>query len=66
MADLGFSSDEIRWISKRFGKGATNIDRYSNWTAIKPCRRPSHETDDLINEVKTRVCGRGGAASAPG
>jgi len=41
MADLVSHPDEIRVISKRFGKGATNIDRYSNWTAIKPCRRPS-------------------------
>jgi NADH-quinone oxidoreductase subunit F len=39
MADLVSHPDEIRVISKRFGKGATNIDRYLELDGYKAVQK---------------------------
>jgi len=41
MADLVSHPDEIRVISKRFGKGATNIDRYLEQDGYKAVQKAS-------------------------
>src|SRR6266478_5391313 len=54
MASLVSHPDEVRVISKRFGQGATNIDRYL-------------QLDAIINEVKNSgLRGRGGAGFSTG
>ena len=39
MADLVSHPDEIRVVSKRFGQGATNIDRYLELDGYKAVRK---------------------------
>src|SRR5450432_1973023 len=63
MADLVSHPDEIKVISKRFGKGAANIDRYLELDGYKAIRKALEmQPDAIINEVKNSgLRGRGGA-----
>jgi NADH-quinone oxidoreductase subunit F len=63
MADLVSHPDEIKVISKRFGKGAANIDRYLELDGYKAVRKALEmQPDAIINEVKNSgLRGRGGA-----
>src|SRR2546429_901144 len=60
--------DEVRVISKRFDKGATNIDRYLELEGYKAVQKAlTMQPDDIINEVKTsNLRGRGGAGFPTG
>jgi len=68
MADLVSHQDEVKVISKRFGQGAANIDRYvelGGYAALKKALAMS--SDDIINEVKaSNLRGRGGAGFPTG
>src|SRR5512143_1703997 len=63
MADLVSHPDEVRVTSKRFGKGATNVDRYLELEGYKAVRKAlTMQPDAIINEVKNSgLRGRGGA-----
>src|SRR5947207_12070796 len=63
MADLVSHPDEVRVVSKRFGQGATNIDRYLELDGYKAVRKAlGMQPDAIINEVKNSgLRGRGGA-----
>ncbi len=63
MADLVSHPDEVKVISKRFGKGATNIDRYLELDGYKAVQKAlGMQPDAIINEVKNSgLRGRGGA-----
>ena len=69
MADLVSHPDEIKVITKRFGKGATSIDRYLELDGYKAVQKALTMTpDDIINLVKDfRACAGGaGRDSAQG
>ena len=68
MADLVSHPDEVKVVSKRFGLGATNIDRYLELDGYKAVRKAlGMEVDAIINEVKTSgLRGRGGAGFSTG
>src|SRR5207253_8555909 len=68
VADLVSHPDEIKVVSSRFGKGATNIDRYIELDGYKAVRKALEMTPDaIINEVKTsNLRGRGGAGFSTG
>ena len=68
MADLVSHPDEIRVVSQRFGKGATNIDTYLRLDGYKAVQKALTMTPDaIINEVKTsNLRGRGGAGFPTG
>jgi NADH-quinone oxidoreductase subunit F len=63
MADLVSHPDEVKVISKRFGKGAANIDRYLELDGYKAVQKAlGMQPDAIINEVKNSgLRGRGGA-----
>src|ERR1700735_873610 len=63
MAELVSHPDEVRVVSKRFGKGATKIDRYLELDGYKAVRKAlGMQPDAIINEVKNSgLRGRGGA-----
>src|SRR5438445_1336107 len=63
MADLVPHPDEVRIVSKRFGQGATDIDRYLELDGYKAVQKAlGIGPDALINEVKiSGLRGRGGA-----
>src|SRR5207249_11427176 len=63
MADLVSHPDEIRVVAKRFGQGATNIDRYLELDGYKAARKAlAMQSDAIVNEVKNSgLRGRGGA-----
>jgi len=63
MADLVSHPDEIKVVSKRFGLGATNIDRYLELEGYKAVQKAlGMQPDVIINEVKNSgLRGRGGA-----
>ncbi len=63
MADLVSHPDEVKVVSKRFGQGATNIDRYLELDGYKAVQKALGMTpDDIINLVKSSgLRGRGGA-----
>jgi NADH-quinone oxidoreductase subunit F len=63
MASLVSHPDEVKVVSKRFGQGATNIDRYLELDGYKAVRKAlGMQPDAIINEVKTSgLRGRGGA-----
>jgi NADH-quinone oxidoreductase subunit F len=63
MADLVSHPDEVRVVAKRFGMGATNIDRYVELDGYKALRKAlGMQPDAIINEVKNSgLRGRGGA-----
>jgi NADH-quinone oxidoreductase subunit F len=63
MATLVSHPDEVKVVSKRFGQGATNIDRYIELDGYKAVRKAlGMQPDAIINEVKNSgLRGRGGA-----
>jgi NADH-quinone oxidoreductase subunit F len=68
MADLVSHPDEVKVISSRWGKGATNIDRYLELDGYKAVQKALAMTPDaIINEVKaSNLRGRGGAGFPTG
>jgi NADH-quinone oxidoreductase subunit F len=68
MADLTNHPDEIRVVSSRWGKGATDINRYLELNGYKATRKALEMTPDaIINEVKiSNLRGRGGAGFPTG
>jgi NADH-quinone oxidoreductase subunit F len=68
MAYLVSHPDEVKVVSKRFGMGATNLDRYLELDGYKATRKAlTMEPDAIINEVKTsNLRGRGGAGFPTG
>src|SRR6202522_4400175 len=63
MADLVSHPDEIKVVSKRFGKGATNIDRYLELDGYKAVQKAlAMQPDEIITLMKdSGLRGRGGA-----
>src|SRR3954467_12856454 len=68
MADLVSHPDEVRIVSQRFGKGATDIETYLKLDGYKAVQKALQMTPDaIINEVKTsNLRGRGGAGFPTG
>ena len=68
MADLVSHPDEVKVVSRRFGMGATNIDRYLELDGYKAVQKAlAMEPDAIINEVKNSgLRGRGGAGFSTG
>src|SRR5205823_11358956 len=68
MADLVSHPDEVRVVSRRFGKGATNLDRYLELDGYKAVQKAlAMKPEEIINEVKlSNLRGRGGAGFATG
>src|SRR3981081_2062585 len=68
MASLVSHPDEVRVISKRFGQGATNIDRYLELDGYKAVQKAlAMQPDAIINHVKNSgLRGRGGAGFSTG
>src|ERR1700748_1354853 len=68
MADLVSHPDEVKIVSRRFGLGATNIDRYLELDGYKALQKAlAMEPDAIINEVKNSgLRGRGGAGFSTG
>ena len=68
MADLVSHPAEVKVISKRFGKGAANVDRYLELDGYKAVQKAlGMDADAIINEVKaSSLRGRGGAGFATG
>ena len=68
MADLVSHLDEVKVVSRRFGMGATNIDRYVELDGYKAVQKAlGMEPDAIINEVKNSgLRGRGGAGFSTG
>jgi NADH-quinone oxidoreductase subunit F len=68
MADLVSHPDEVKVISKRFGQGAANIDRYLELDGYKALQKALQMgAEAIINEVKaSNLRGRGGAGFPTG
>src|SRR6266487_916993 len=68
MADLVSHPDEVKVVSRRFGQGATNLDRYLELDGYKAVQKAlAMEPDAIINEVKNSgLRGRGGAGFSTG
>ena len=68
MPDLVSHPDEVKVISRRFGKGAANIDRYLELDGYKAVQKALEiGPDAIINEVKaSNLRGRGGAGFPTG
>ena len=68
MADLVSHPDEVKVVSRRFGKGAINIDRYLELDGYKAVQKAlAMEPDAIIGEVKNSgLRGRGGAGFSTG
>jgi NADH-quinone oxidoreductase subunit F len=68
MADLVSHPGEVRVVSKRFGKGASEIDRYLELDGYKAVQKAlSMAPDAITNEVKnSSLRGRGGAGFSTG
>jgi len=68
MAYLVSHPDEVKVVSRRFGMGATNLDRYLELEGYKALEKAlSIEPDAIINEVKiSNLRGRGGAGFPTG
>ena len=57
MADLVSHPDEIKVVTKRFGQGATNLDRYLDLDGYKAVQKALTMTpDEIINLVKAAAC----------
>src|SRR5512135_1033096 len=68
MADLVSHPDEVKVVSRRFGQGAANLDRYLELDGYKAVQKAlSIGPDAIINEVKaSNLRGRGGAGFPTG
>ena len=68
MAELTSHPDEIKVVSKRFGKGAADLETYLKLDGYKAVQKAlTMSPDDIINEVKTsNLRGRGGAGFPTG
>src|SRR5579864_3510604 len=68
MADLTTHPDEVKVVSTRWGKGATDINKYLELDGYKAVQKALQmNPDDIINEVKTsNLRGRGGAGFPTG
>src|SRR5579862_7834619 len=68
MAELVSHPDEVKVVSKRFGKGAADIEQYLKLDGYKAVQKAlTMSSDDIINEVKTsNLRGRGGAGFPTG
>src|ERR1700739_946040 len=68
MASLVSHPDEVKVVSRRFGLGATNIDRYLELDGYKAVQKAlSMEPAGIITEVKNSgLRGRGGAGFSTG
>jgi len=68
MAYLVSHPDEVKVVSKRFGLGAANLDRYLELDGYKALQKAlSMAPDAIINEVKaSNLRGRGGAGFPTG
>lgn len=68
MADLVSHPDEVKVVSKRFGKGAANLDRYLELDGYKAVQKAlGMGPDAIINEMKaSNLRGRGGAGFPTG
>ena len=68
MAELVSHPDEVKVVSRRFGKGATSLDRYLELDGYKAVQRAlKMKPDEIINEVKiSNLRGRGGAGFPTG
>ena len=68
MARLVSHPDEVKVISKRFGMGAADIDRYLQLDGYKAVQKAlAMGAEGIINEVKaSNLRGRGGAGFATG
>ena len=63
MADLVSHPDEVKIVSQRFGRGATNIDRYLELNGYKAVQKAlTMQPEAIITEIKNSgLRGRGGA-----
>ncbi len=68
MPNISSHPDEVRVISRRFGQGATNLDRYLELDGYKAVQKAlALAPDAIINEVKaSNLRGRGGAGFPTG
>ena len=68
MAYLVSHPDEVKVVSKRFGLGATNLDRYLELDGYKALQKAiGMGSDAIINEMKvSNLRGRGGAGFPTG
>src|ERR1700757_3411557 len=68
MADLVSHPDEVKVVSRRFGQGAANIDRYLELDGYKAGKKGTAGGGEaIINEVKaSNLRGRGGAGFPTG
>src|SRR5438105_15738652 len=68
MADLVSHPDEVRVVSRRFGKAATNLDRYLELDGYKAVQKAlAMKPEEIMNEDKlSNLRGRGGAGFATG
>src|SRR6202158_5180454 len=68
MADLVSHPDEVKVVSRRFGLGATNLERYLELDGYKAVQKAiAMGADAIINEVKaSNLRGRGGAGFPTG
>jgi len=68
MADLVSHPDEVRVVSRRFGQGAANLDRYLELDGYKAVQKAlSLGPDGIITEMKaSNLRGRGGAGFPTG
>jgi NADH-quinone oxidoreductase subunit F len=68
MADLVSHPDEVKVVSRRFGQGAANLDRYLELDGYKAVQKAlSLGPDGIVNEMKaSNLRGRGGAGFPTG
>ncbi len=68
MPDLTSHPDEVRVVSRRFGQGASKLDRYLELDGYKALRKAlAMGAEGIINEVKSsNLRGRGGAGFPTG
>ena len=68
MADLVSHPDEVKIVSKRWGKGAADIEKYVALDGYTAARKALEmKPEDIVNEVKTSALrGRGGAGFPTG
>ncbi len=68
MADLVSHPDEVKVVSRRFGLGAANLDRYLELDGYKAVQKAlAMQSADIIEEVKkSNLRGRGGAGFPTG